>query len=121
MVIFEQRRLIREDAIRKAREFAERVKNCLGKVSVVLIGSYARGDFNIWSDIDILIIAEDISGNPIERMDYLLSKCPPPAGIEPIILSLSEFIRQKKLETPLSKEASNIGMVLADDLRLFRK
>ncbi len=121
MGIIEQRRLIREDVIRKAREFTEKVKNCLGKISVVLVGSYARGDFNEWSDIDILIIAEDISGNPLERMDYLIGKCPPPAGIEPIIISLNEFIRQKKLETPLSREAYNIGMVLADDLRLFRK
>ncbi len=26
------------------------------RCSVVLIGSYARGDFNLWGDVDILII-----------------------------------------------------------------
>jgi len=44
--IVEQRRLMREEAIRTARGFAERVKACFEKVSAVLIGSYARGDLN---------------------------------------------------------------------------
>lgn len=38
MGIVEQRRLMREEAIRTARGFAERVKACFEKVSAVLIG-----------------------------------------------------------------------------------
>lgn len=37
------------------------------KVSAILIGSYARGDFNKWSDVDVLLIAE-FAGNPLERL-----------------------------------------------------
>jgi uncharacterized membrane protein len=37
---------MREEAIRTARGFAERVKACFEKVSAVLIGSYARGVTN---------------------------------------------------------------------------
>jgi hypothetical protein len=116
--IVEQRRLMRE-AIRTARGFAERVKACFEKVSVVLIGSYARGDFNEWSDVDVLIVVEKAPGNPLERMDCLLERCPPPAGVEPIILSLSGFMRQKHLATPLYTEACGQGVVLVDDLELF--
>jgi hypothetical protein len=114
--IVEQRRLMREEAIRTARGFAERVKACFEKVSVVLIGSYARGDFN---DVDVLIVVEKAPGNPLERMDCLLERCPPPAGVECIILSLSEFMRQKHLATPLYTEACGQGVVLVDDLELF--
>jgi hypothetical protein len=113
--IVEQRRLMREEAIRTARGFAERVKACFEKVSVVLIGSYARGNFN---DVDVLIVVEKAPGNPLERMDCLLERCPPPAGVEPIILSLSEFLRQKHLATPLY-EACGQGVVLVDDLGFF--
>jgi len=118
--VFEQRRLMREEAIRKAREYAEKVKAFIGKVSAVLVGSYARGDFNEWSDIDLLIVAEGVLGNPLERMDYLLDRCPPPAGVEPIILTQTEYMRQKRLETPLFREACGKGIVLVDDLGLFR-
>jgi hypothetical protein len=114
--IVEQRRLMREEAIRTARGFAERVKACFEKVSVVLIGSYARGNFN---DVDVLIVVEKAPSNPLERMDCLLERCPPPAGVEPIILSLSEFMRQKHLATPLYTEACGQGVVLVDDLGLF--
>jgi hypothetical protein len=114
--IVEQRRLMREEAIRTARGVAERVKACFEKVSVVLIGSYARGDFN---DVDVLIVVEKAPSNPLERMDCLLERCPPPAGVEPIILSLSEFMRQKHLATPLYTEACGQGVVLVDDLELF--
>jgi uncharacterized protein len=117
--IVEQRRLMREEAIRTARGFAERVKACFEKVSAVLIGSYARGDFNEWSDVDVLIVVEKAPGNPLERMDCLLERCPPPAGVESIILSLSEFMRQKHLATPLYTEACGQGVVLVDDLGLF--
>lgn len=41
------------------------------KATVILIGSYARGDFNLWSDVDILLISESLSGNPIERLKAL--------------------------------------------------
>ena len=114
--IVEQRRLMREEAIRTARGVAERVKACFEKVSVVLIGSYARGDFN---DVDVLIVVEKAPSNLLERMDCLLERCPPPAGVEPIILSLSEFMRQKHLATPLYTEACGQGVVLVDDLGLF--
>jgi len=110
---------MREEAIRTARVFAEEVRGCFGRVSVVLVGSYARGDFNEWSDIDILIVVKGVLGNPLERIDYLLDRCPPPTGVEPIILSLGEFVRQKRLETPLFREACGRGVVLVDDLGLF--
>ncbi len=30
----------------------------MGKTTLILFGSYARGDFNLWSDIDIIIISD---------------------------------------------------------------
>jgi Nucleotidyltransferase domain. len=35
-----------------------------------MIGSYARGDFNRWSDVDLVVIS-DFKGNPLERLEKL--------------------------------------------------
>jgi predicted nucleotidyltransferase len=33
------------------------------RCTAYLIGSYARGDFNLWSDIDILLVSDDLVGS----------------------------------------------------------
>ncbi|WP_373469194.1 nucleotidyltransferase domain-containing protein [Acidianus infernus] len=50
--------------ITEARSFANSLK---GHFSAFLIGSYARGDFNVWSDVDILIIGDFKEENPLKR------------------------------------------------------
>ena len=117
--IVEERRLIREEALRVARSFAERVRSCFGRATILVIGSYARGDFNEWSDVDLLIILENAPKSPLERMDNIISRCPPPAGVEPIVLTIDEFETQKKRNTPLFQEACHKGIVLVDELGVF--
>ncbi len=58
--IVEERMRKAYQPLSKAREFIE----CVGKIFnnidlAILFGSYARGDFNEWSDIDILIVVGD--------------------------------------------------------------
>lgn len=50
----------RKRVIEEVRMWAEALEF---KSTVILIGSYARGDFNEWSDIDILLIKEYESKN----------------------------------------------------------
>ena len=71
------------------------------KCSVFLIGSYARGDFNLWSDIDILVVGE-FSSNPIERygeIDF-------PLGFEVIPVRVEEFPVSLKAGNPIIVEAA---------------
>ena len=51
----------------------ETLKKCLGEnlISVVLYGSYARGQSSPESDVDILIIAEGLSPHQLERQAIL--------------------------------------------------
>lgn len=56
------------------------------KATVILIGSYARGDFNLWSDIGIVLVA-GFKDSPLERLkeiDY-------PLGYEVIPLTINGF------------------------------
>ena len=69
MEVIEKRRRLREQAINK--EALSWAAGLPFKVTAMLVGSHARGDFNLWSDIDVVLISEDPEGGPIERLKAL--------------------------------------------------
>jgi uncharacterized protein len=60
------------DIIELIKKFLERLKEDNIKVQkAILYGSYAKGNYNEWSDIDLALVSEDFIGNRIidkERM-----------------------------------------------------
>jgi hypothetical protein len=100
-------------------EFAKCVKGKLGKVTVVLYGSYARGDFNEWSDIDVLVIAEQLPKNPIERLSLVEDCMARVAGVEPLLLT-PDMIQRMRGKNLAVREALEKGVVLVDDLRAIK-
>jgi len=85
MEAVKERMRLRDKVINEAAKWA---KGLQFPATVIVIGSYARGDFNLWSDVDVLLIA-DFRGNPLERLKSLDF----PAGFEVIPLTRSEFLR----------------------------
>ena len=117
--VIEERLREREKAFEEAKSFAVCVSRKLGKVTAILFGSFARGDFNDWSDIDVLIVAENLPKNPLERLglvDECLRLFP---RVEPIIITVDEFARRKDRD-PAVKEATQLGIVLVDELELSK-
>lgn len=112
MEIVKKRMEIREKVINEAISWVSKLNY---KVSAVLIGSYARGDFNTWSDVDIMLISDEFKGNPIER----LKKIAIPPGYEVIPLTLEEFRKLLKKNNILAVEAMQVGIKLRDDLGIF--
>lgn len=51
----------------RARHFAELLPPSLGVCGVVVFGSVARTDFNLWSDIDVPVVAEQLPTRTIDR------------------------------------------------------
>ena len=72
-----------------ARAYAEGLRERLGEVTAIVYGSVARGDFNLGSDVDILIVAERLPGHPLARMGLLYSRLEGP--LEPRGYALTEF------------------------------
>jgi predicted nucleotidyltransferase len=85
-------------------------------VTAVLIGSYARGDFNLWSDVDVLLVSDVFPERPLDRLKMV----DPPEGVEIIPLTLKDFYRLLKRRNPLVVDAQKYGVILRDDLGLFR-
>ncbi len=106
-----ERRLRRwREVVERARELARSLD---GPVSAILVGSYARGDFNRWSDVDVLLIGR-FEGRPPERLNRISA----PPGFEVIPLTPEEAVRAAEKGNPLLIEAVEQGVVLRDDLNI---
>ncbi len=103
------------NALLLVREYSLELKKKLGRVTVILHGSYARGDFNMWSDIDLVIVSEKFRNTRILERYNLLPE--PPPRIEPILLTPEEFINN--LDKPSWRQMLSRGSIIViDDYRL---
>jgi predicted nucleotidyltransferase len=60
-----------EALLEEARAYAHRVREALGEARVYLFGSVARGEFNLESDIDLLVVSPHLPQDPLERLALL--------------------------------------------------
>ncbi|MEM2553282.1 MAG: nucleotidyltransferase domain-containing protein, partial [Sulfolobales archaeon] len=94
MEAIKERMRKRDLYIKNARIFAECVINILSSSTILVFGSVSRGDFNEWSDIDILIITRDtIPQKPSERLDVIHECMRENPLVEPVIITLNEFYK----------------------------
>ena len=107
----ERRRAEREDVIRQARDYVRAKATTLPIRSAYLVGSMARGDFNLWSDIDIVIVSDGLRGSFLERQD-LFSDRPP--GFEIFPYTPEEFHSERERKNPIVVEADDVGIDLLD-------
>ncbi|MET1101549.1 MAG: nucleotidyltransferase domain-containing protein [Pyrodictiaceae archaeon] len=99
-------------ALEKARITAERLAYRLGRVTAILYGSYARGDFNLWSDIDLIVVSKAFEGaRPLDRYDMVSDLLE--ANVEPLLLTPNEFI--KALSKPSWRQALSSGSAIIRD------
>jgi len=103
----------RERAIAEARSFALCVARALNVAKAWLYGSYARGDFNEWSDIDVLVVVRgELPKRPTERLsliDHCLERY---SGVEPILVTEEEFEAMKAKRNPIAEDIERHGIYL---------
>ena len=110
MEIVEKRIRERNSIINQSGEYA---KSLDFKCTVILIGSYARGDFNLWSDIDLLIVG-NFDSNPLKRLKNIDF----PPGYETILLTPDEVRRMAGKNNKFINDAFSQGIVLRDDFEI---
>ncbi len=106
----EERKAEKEERLSRAKKFAEEAAKALGAITAWVYGSVARGDFNLWSDVDVLLIAEKLPEHPLDRASLLFRWAP--AGVEPRGLTKSEF------ESALEKKDAQLLCALKDRVLL---
>ncbi len=109
----------RKEVITKLCRFARLLREKLGEVSLVLYGSYARGDFNAWSDVDLIIVWDGFRGRRLpERYSMLLKMLD--SLDEPVdLVPWTPEEARAMLGKPTWRKALEGCIVFADDYAVF--
>lgn len=108
--IIARRRAERKRLLDRSRSFVASLQSRLSLRAAVVFGSVARGDFNRWSDIDLLVLAADLPDGHRQRVDALGTW---PAGVQPIVWTPQEWRVQLARRNPIATEAVAVGVWLA--------
>jgi predicted nucleotidyltransferase len=95
---------VNEPAVRNALELlADRLKRRPEVLAVYLCGSWAKGNYTPYSDIDLLILVEDDDRMPHDRVpDYLPDQFP--IGVD-LFVYTSEELKKSRFAQELLREA----------------
>jgi hypothetical protein len=107
------RRAERDRLIEIARRYARALSERLPVRAVVLAGSVARGDFNLWSDVDVLVVADHLPARLPERLALLSADAP--GGFQVIGLTPTELREAVRRRNRLVLDAAAHGVLLAGD------
>ena len=62
----------RREVLEKLCRFVRLLRRRFAKLTLILYGSYARGDFNAWSDVDVILVWEGFGSKRLpERYELL--------------------------------------------------
>lgn len=112
-----ERRREQQALVDLARRFVEEVRSRLPVSVAVVAGSVARGDFNLWSDVDVVLVVE--AGLPprlSERLEVVERHRP--GRVQPIAFTPEEFREALRRGNRLVVEAVEAGLVLTGGERL---
>ncbi len=112
--LIRRRIMERKGIIEELRNYAERLKSRFGKLTMILYGSYARGDFNLWSDVDVVIVSEYFRNRNFITRCIELNDAPP--RLEPVCWTPDEAL--KALTKPWWREALKDSIIITDDYEL---
>lgn len=106
-VVIARRRAARAHLLGLAQAFADELNPEIGVVGVVVFGSVARGDFHEESDIDVLVVATRLPGDPRDRLRALGDW---PGRLEPVVWTPEEYRHQHSRGNPIAVEAEAEGV-----------
>ena len=108
----ERRWAERQDRVEKTRDYFRAKAATTPIKAAYLVGSVARGDFNLWSDVDVVIIADKLPGRFLDRLELFTDR---PPGIEVFPYTSEEFESERARKNRIVLEATSIGIDLLHD------
>jgi predicted nucleotidyltransferase len=97
------------------REAAARAAAAASRPSrVILFGSYARGEADQHSDLDLLVIEDMIADKASEYLTIHRAIGSIGTGVDVLVLSSAEFARRRQVPGTLAHRVNREGRVLHD-------
>jgi len=112
--IVDRRRAEQAAAFDTARRYAEALATEVRLSAAVVFGSYARGDFNTWSDIDVLVISDQLPDDSRARLDLLWRHVD--EGVSPVGWTVEEHDARRRMRDPIAVEADAVGVAVVGAL-----
>ncbi len=104
------RRRERERLIELARDHVRRLSERIPVVAAAVAGSVARGDFNLWSDVDLVVISDRLPARIPDRSALLAADAP--AGVQVVGYTSEEFRRALRRNDALATSVVREGVRL---------
>ena len=82
-------------------------------MTAIVYGSVARGDFHLGSDVDVVVISDELPTDLRERIDLLYE--PIPGIVEPKGYRRTEFLNMLSRRHPTALGVLQDGLLLRDD------
>lgn len=101
----------REIAIEITKRYGEFVKEQMDVKYIYLYGSYAKGNYELDSDIDIAVVGDGFTGDTIEDTLMLMKiRRKVDTRIEPRPFNVKDF----NLSNPIAKEIMDSGILITE-------
>ena len=110
--ILERRRAAQRALVGRAERLAGALGSDLGVSAVVVFGSVARGDFNLWSDVDVLVV---VAGAGDDVVDRVRSAGRDIGLIAPVVWTPAQFRAQLHRRDPIAVESVERGLWLVGE------
>lgn len=99
------------EVFEKINGYVREVVRRLDPYRVILFGSFARGDFNEASDVDILVVS-DFKEEFLDRIKLLMELNKLGLPLEPVGYTVEEFEEMRRRRSPFILEVLEEGRVL---------
>jgi predicted nucleotidyltransferase len=109
--IIRRRRAEQKKKISVADHYIRGVARRLDIERAWVVGSVARGDFNVWSDIDVVVVARVLPLESLRRADLFLDG---PPTVQVVAYTPQELEVELGRKNPLAVEASTIGIPIGN-------
>lgn len=107
--VLERRRTEQRALVERAERFAGALDASLHLSAVVVFGSVARGDFNLWSDVDVLVVVAQADDRTVERV----RSCGRDVGlVSPVVWTPDQLRAQLAKRDPIAVESVERGIWL---------
>ncbi len=116
--VIARRRAERERLLIETRAYVEQVGETVALRAAVVYGSVARGDFNLWSDVDLLVVAEELPDRLLDRLDALPAR---PPRVRVVAWTPQEWRAAVARANPIAVEAMRDGQWLNGGPGLLRQ